>query len=274
MICPDRDELIVFREHELGERRAGELRAHVASCPACRDRLAALARLVGDLRAPIAPPGPLAVAHVMRRLDAQRRPANRAWPRLGLAIAAAAVVGVVVMVRPTPGGSGDGTLTARGGGGSLTPDHVTAQAIEREVGTQLFAVGARAELLPAGAQVSPSTAFVIGYRNLSRSVSLFALVFAVDSAHEVHWLYPGFTVAGDDPAAVALAASDTMRLMPETVVLDGVAAGPLRVIAVISAERLRVSAIEQLRGDELTAAALARRYPAAAVTEQRLEVSP
>jgi hypothetical protein len=270
MICPDREELIVFREHELGERRAGELRAHVAGCPACRDRLAALARLVGDLRAPIAPPGPHSVAHVMRRLDAPPRPANRAWPRLGLAIVAAAVA-VAVMVRPAPDG---GTFTARGGGAALAPDHVTAQAIEREVGTALFAVGARAELLAAGARVSPSTAFVIGYRNLSRSVSLFALVFAVDAAREVHWLYPGFTAAGDDPAAVALATSDTMRLMSETVVLDRVAAGPLRVIVVISAERLRVSAIEQLRGDELTAPALARRYPAAAITEQRLEVSP
>jgi hypothetical protein len=178
---------------------------------------------------------------------------------------------MVVAARPTPSG---GTFTARGGGGALVPDHVTAQAIEREVGTTLFAVGARAEPLAAGAHVSPSTAFVLGYRNLSRAVPLFALVFAVDAAHEVHWLYPGFTAAaGDDPAAVALAASDTTRLLSETVVLDGVPAGPLRVIVVISAERLRVSAIEQLRGDELAVAALARRYPAAAITEQLLEVS-
>lgn len=271
MICPDRDELIVLREHELGERRAGELRVHIASCQACRDRLAAIACLVGDLRAPIAPPGPHAVAHVMRRLDAPPRRAGRAWPRIGLAIVAGAAVVVVVMARPTTGG---GTFIARGGGAALAPDHVTAQAIECEVGTALFAVRARAELLASGARVSPSTAFVLGYRNLSRAVPLFALVFAVDAVHGVHWLYPGFTAAGDDPAAVALAASDTMHLMSETVVLDGVPAGPLRVIVVVSAERLPVSAIEQLRGDQLGAAALARRYPAAAITEQRLEVSP
>jgi len=273
MICPDRDELIGLREHELAERRAGELRAHVASCPACHDRLAALARLVSDLRAPIAPPGPHAVAHVMRRLDAPPRPPRRAG-QLGLAIVAAAVaVAAVVLVvaRPTPGG---GTFTERGGGRALAPGHVTAQSIARAVGTELFAVGARAEPLAAGARVSPSTALVLGYRNLSRAVPLFALAFAVDAGHEVHWLYPGFTAASDDPAAVALAASDTTRLMPETVVLDGVPAGQLRVIVMISADRLRVSAIEQLRGDELTAAALARRYPAAAITEQRLEVSP
>ena len=115
---------------------------------------------------------------------------------------------------------------------------------------------------------------MLGYRNLSRTVPLFALVFAVDAVNGVHWLYPGFTAAGDDPAAVALAASDTTRLMSETVVLDGVPAGPLRVIVVVSAERLPVSTIEQLRGDELSTAALARRYPAAAIIEQRLEVSP
>jgi hypothetical protein len=273
MMCPDYDELFQYREHELGERRAGEVRRHLAGCPACTDQLAALAHLVADLRAPISPATlaePYAVARVMRRLDAPVRPARRVWPQLCLAMAAAAIA-VVAATWPA---RDPGTFTARGGAGGVATDHVTAEAIARGVGTTLFAVGARIEPLAAGARVSPSTAFVLGYRDLSRAVPLFALVFAVDARREVHWLYPAFTTAADDPPAVALSPSDTTRLMAETVVLDRVPPGPLRVIVVVSAECLRVSTIERLRGDELAATALQRRFPAAAISEQTLEVSP
>jgi len=105
-------------------------------------------------------------------------------------------------------------------------------------------------------------------------VPLYVLAFAVDARDEIHWLYPGFAAAGDDPAAPPLATSDATRLMPDSAVLDGVATGTLRVIAVVSADRLHVSAIERLRGAELAAAALQRRFASAAVSELRLEVSP
>jgi len=273
MTCPDHDELIRLREHALCEHRADEVRAHVAGCPACRDRIAALTRLVADLRAPIAwpggPPGPREVAHVMARLDAPVAP-RRAWPRLALAGAAVAGAVAIAVAWPERGGE----FTPRGGVAPLTADHVTAEAIDREVGTTLFVLGAHPEPLAAGARVSPATAFVLGYRNLARAVPLFVLAFAVDAAGEIHWLYPGFTTAGDDPAALPLAISEATRLMPDSVVLDGVAAGTLRVIVMVGAERLRVSAIERLRGAELAATALQRRFASAAVSELRLEVAP
>lgn len=273
MTCPGHDELIQYRERELGERRAGEVRGHLAGCAACSEQLAALARLIADLRAPLSPAtlaAPHAVARVMRRLDAPVRTARRTWPQLGLAITAA-VIAIVVAIRPA---RDPGTFTARGGAGALAPDHVTAEAIARAVSTTLFAVSARAEPLAAGARVSPSTAFVLGYRELSRAVPLFALVFAVDVQGEVHWLYPAFAAATDDPPAAPLPPSDTTQLMTETVVFDGVPPGPLRVIVLVSAERLHVSAIEHLHGDALAATALQRRFPSAAITELPLEVSP
>ena len=275
MTCPDRNELIEYRERELSERRAGELRDHAAGCPACRARLDALTRLVGDLRAPVAAPGPHAVARMMRRLDAPARPPRRAWPPLAAFATAAVAALALVIVRPWR--LDDGTFTARGGGPALAPGHVTAEAIAREAGTALFTLTGshgRAVPLAAGARVAPATAYVAGYRNLSRAVPLYALVFAVDAARDVHWLYPAYTRADDDPAAIALPPTDTTRLLAETVVLDGVPPGPLHVIAIIGADRLRVSAIEPLRGDQLAAPALQRRFPSAAITEQLLEVSP
>jgi hypothetical protein len=276
MTCPDRDELIHLREHELPEHRADEVRTHAAGCAACRDRLAALARLVADLRAPIAwpaAPGPREVARVMRRLDAsvpaQRR--RRLSPRLAVAAGAACAALVALAVWP---GRDPGAFTARGGGATLTSEGVTAQAIDREVGTTLYALRAQPEPLAAGARVSPSTAYVLGARNLASGVPLFVLAFAVDARGAVHWLYPGYATASDDPAALPLPASNATRLMADSVVLDGVAAGALRVIVVVSAEPLRVSAIERLHGEELAATALQRRFAAAAVSELRLEVAP
>ncbi len=266
MKCPDRDDLLLFRERALGLHQAGDVRGHLARCPACAARLAQLEQLIAELRTPIAASSRSAVARVMHRLDARRAPRRTRW-QLGAALAA--VLGVVAAwpVRDR------GQFTARGGGGAaLAPGHVTAEAIAREVGTSLFAVGARAEPLALGARVSPTTAYVLGYRDLSRAIALYALVFAVDANDDVHWLYPGFTAPGDDPPAVALAISDTTQLLPETVVLDHVPAGPLRMIVVVSAERMRVSQVERLRGAELVAPALRRRWPAAAITEQLLEV--
>jgi hypothetical protein len=288
MTCPDRNELIEYREREASERRAGELREHVAGCPACQARLDALTRLIDDLRAPVAVPGPHAVAHMMRRLAAPARPPRRAWPPLAAFATAALAALALMIVRPWR--SDDGTFTPRGGGPALAPGHVTAEAIAREVGTTLFTLAGpdsraeppltlagpdgRAEPLAAGARVAPATAYVVGYRNLSRAVALHALVFAVDAAHDVHWLYPAYTRADDDPEAIALPPTDTTRLLAETVVLDGVPPGPLHVITIIGTDRLRVSAIEPLRGDQLAASALQRRFPSAAITEQLLEVSP
>jgi len=198
------------------------------------------------------------------------RAERRVRPELWLAVAVAAIAVVVVS---WPARDPD-TFTARGGAGALAPDHVTAEAIARSVGTSLFTVSPRAEPLASGARVSPSTPLVLGYRQLSRTVPLFALVFAVDARGEVHWLYPAFTAAADDPLAIALSPSDATRLMAETVVLDDLPAGLLRVIALVSANRLHVSSIERLRGDELTATALQRRFPSAAITEHLLEVTP
>jgi len=275
MTCPEREELIRFRERALREHRADEIRAHVAGCTACRDRLAGLATLVADLRAPIAfpggPPGSREVARVMARLDAPPPALRPAWPRFALAALAAA--GAIVFAAAWPARD-RGAFTARGGTAPLAADHVTAEAIDREVGTTLFALVPHAEPLAAGARVSSSTGFVLGTRNLSRAVPLFVLAFAVDARDELHWLYPAFTTAGSDPAALPLPASDATRLMPDSVVLEGVAAGPLRVIVMVGAERLHVSAIERLRGAELAATALQRRFASAAVSELRLEVAP
>ncbi|HET9623593.1 MAG TPA: zf-HC2 domain-containing protein [Kofleriaceae bacterium] len=267
MTCPDRDELTQYRERELSERRAPEVRAHVAGCAACTARIARIDQLIGDLGAPLAEADARAVARVMRRLDAPP-PARRAWPAVTAALATAAIAVIAVAAWPTRDA---GTFAPRGG---APPAHLTAATIARDVGTTWCTLDADHRAVPIPAAVSPTTPYVLAYRNLLQAPPLYALAFAVDARGEVHWLYPAFTRASDDPAAVALPATTTSRLLPDTVVLDGVAPGPLHLIAIVSAERLHVSAIERLRGAELAAAALQRQFARAAITEQLVEVSP
>lgn len=290
MTCPDRDELARYRERELPERRADDVREHVAGCPACTRALAQLEQRLADLAAPIAASDPraerAAVLRVMAHLDDAARPTPRharAWLGAGGFALAAACAAIWIAARhpasPSAGADGDG-FTARGAG-PLPTTFATARDIERAAGISLFALAAPGasgtRALADGALVHADTAYVAGYRDLAAPPSaLYALVFAVDSAGDVHWLYPAFTDATTDPLAAALAptAERDLRLFPDSVVLDAVPTGALRVVSVIAAEPLHVSAIERLHGDSLALPALRRRFAAASIAEVHLEVRP
>jgi len=44
MKCSEHDDLTAFLDGELDQRRAGEIRAHIAECPRCREEIALLKR--------------------------------------------------------------------------------------------------------------------------------------------------------------------------------------------------------------------------------------
>ena len=280
--CPEPDELAVWLDRELPERRADEIRTHVATCTVCTARIGELERLIADVRAPAAgssQPCRARVAGVMTRLD-DPVPHDRKWARIGIGIGAFGVAAIALFVVFAPMDGDRGSFQSRGG--------APTSSLEREVGTTLYAVGAPARRLVPGAKISGTTALVLGYRNLVRDHAVWALIFAVDADGETHWLYPGYDSAASDPEAVRLPTADQETLMIDAVVPDHPAAGPFRVIAVISDARLRVSAIEALRGGprgssathghrgsaELELAALRRKFPDAAISELALEMAP
>jgi ferric-dicitrate binding protein FerR (iron transport regulator) len=257
--CPGRDELAAWLDRELPERRAADVAEHVAACTVCTATVKRLERLVGELRAPAIPHADAArVARTMARLDEPAPRRSRLWIG-GAALAMAAAAIAVVWIRP----GHDGTFTARGGGD---------RSLEREVGATVYTLASSARPLAPETEVAAETAFVVGFRDLPSAPAVWALAFAVDVRHDVHWLYPAYTARSDDPLAVPLVPGAGETLMPDAAVLDHVARGPMRIVVMIAPAQLRVSAIETLHGDELSLAALRARFPAAVISELRVVV--
>jgi len=265
--CPSQDELLRLVDGELTENRAAALRAHLAACPACAAEDRATRALVERLAAPVPGlPSPGAVAAVLRRAQAgEPGPAPARWrprvllPLLAGPLLAAAAIAAVVAVRPETPGSPE--FVARGG----------AAAWPRTVGAELWTLEPLRKV-ETGTALRPDAALVGRYRNAG-AAGAYLLAFAVDARGEVHWLYPAFTTAGSDPAAVALPPAAAGAL-PDAVVLSDLLPGPLRLLTLISPEPLAVSHVESLPAADLSLDALRQRFPRARVEAVDVQVTP
>ena len=255
--CPPRDEWLRHLDGEVTANRAAELALHAEACGSCGKQTVALDGILRALKAPSVTTGPATVARVMAHLDdAPAKPARAWWPRFlvgGMAFAAAAAV-LLLVVRARPS---EDEFTARGA--KSTP-----------VAVAIHALGSELTRLEPGAQVTPQTAYVASYRNTGGAA--FVMVFAIDSARELHWLYPAFTDAATDPASVEVAATLAARLFEETVILDAPARGAMQLVVLVSSQPLRVSVLERLPRDQRTLDAIRARWPAAELTVTPVDV--
>lgn len=272
--CEKSDELSSLADGELTERRAASLREHLRGCAACQRAFQAQRDVIEALAAPAAAvDATAAVARLMARLEADERRAvttpapsarRRGAPFLAGALATAALAATIAIA--SLGGLShradeQGVFRARGG-------H-DAPSLRRSVGVTLRPFGDGGLGALAG-EVDAETTYVATYRNLSPDQPAYLLAFAVDAAGEVHWLYPAYERAGQDPEALPLPYAPIERALPTSVRLDAPAPGPLRFITLIAAEPLRVSALESLTPADLGADALRRRWPGASIDEKRV----
>lgn len=264
----DAIELAQLLEGEVTENRALELRAHLRACPECTRRLEGERALLGALSAEIdAPPAPDALDRLMARVDEdarsrQGRPSARPWLRWSMVAGfAAAAVAVLAVVAPLVG---------------TQESHVAARGAEKrwsaKVAVDLLALGEPSRRLLGGAEVARDVAFTATYRN-GNDAPAYLLAYAMDAAGEVHWLYPGHLSQAEDPAAVRLDRAVEDVLLPESVVLDDPAPGPLRCVVILTRDPLRVSAIERLSPEERQPSRLRQRWPDAAITSLDLVVT-
>jgi hypothetical protein len=108
------------------------------------------------------------------------------------------------------------------------------------------------------------------YRNLDTSGAVYLLAFVVDARGTVHWLYPAYTDASEDPASLLLPPRSEDTPLSDTVVLDTPAQGPARLVTVLSREPLHVSDIESLPPEQLSTDALRARLGEVHVSESPL----
>ena len=262
-ICPSNQEWLSLIDGEATENRAAELRAHASGCSRCAQELELQSQLVRDLAAPV-PVSANAVSAVMRRLEKAERPAPRfgwrGWAFAGGALAAAAVVTLLIVPAT---GIDRGTFRARGHRVPWT----------QKVGIEVWAIESSPRKLETGAQVSPATPLVASYHNVDAAAA-YLLVFAVDARGELHWAYPGFEDAKTDPEAVRLEPLQMKKVLPDSVLLEDLPAGPLELVTFISSESLHVSRIESLPVSERSVANLRARFSTARIEGLPLRVVP
>ncbi len=248
--CPDKSEWLDLLDGEATENRAGVLRAHAGQCPTCARELELQRQLIADLAAPVSV-APGAFEAIMRQLpNTQPAPPRRHrwWAAAGGALLMAAAAGIVLVPHLT---KEQGTFNARGPGDEVPWTH--------KVGADVFILGDTLVELEAGAKVTPRVALVASYHNVS-SAPAYLMVFGRDAQGELHWVYPGFQDAKQDPESVRLLPLQTRQALPDSVVLEGLPAGELELISLITSQPLRVSRIEALPVAERNPSALRVRF--------------
>jgi hypothetical protein len=253
--CPRSIDLVRLLDGEVTRNEEVRLRAHLETCGACRDESANVAQLLGDLAAPLARVPATGTDSILRAIQEGRqapaipgrRPVARWTAAFGLVAAAAGVLFLVT----GRGGVPAQDFQARGG----------ATGLGERVGITLYAPIARKVPLREGARIGSQTAFTASYRNLEEKQPVHLLLFGVDARGELHWLYPAFTDAHTDPAAIRLPFNRQETALPESVLLDDPALGTLRLFSVVTPDAVHVSTIESLPRSELTPATLERRLP-------------
>jgi len=261
--CPSSHDLLRLLDGETTRNEEVPLRDHLAGCADCRRQSASLAQLLGDVAAPVAAVATAnaSVERVRQAIQSTstapspRPAAHRALARLGGGfVVAAAAVALLIAGRFT---SPDVAFQPRGGG--------ARSDLARRVGIALYApIG---DALRDGATLPARAPLTAAYRNLETERSLRLLLFAIDARGEIHWLYPAYSSDGTDPEATHLGYSPSETALPESVVFEDPAPGAMRLVTVVTPTSLRVSAIEALAPDQLTRAALQRRWPDSLVEE-------
>ena len=259
--CPSHKEWLSLIDGEVTENRASELRTHACGCSRCAHELERQRHLLRDLAAPV-PVAAHAVAAVMRRIEHAKSPARRfgwrSWTLAGGALAVAAAAAFLVVPATE---THEGIFSARGHRVPWT----------QKVGAEVWAIESSPRKLEAGSALSPATAIVASYHNIDAAAA-YLLVFAIDARGEIHWAYPGFEDPQTDPGAVRLEPLQMKKVLPDSVMLDDLPAGPLELVTVISREPLHVSRIESLPAPERSAANLRGRFPAAHIEALPLRV--
>jgi hypothetical protein len=259
------EQLFALVDGGVAPNEEGSIRSHVSGCAECRTSLEEIRQLASDL-APEAPNDEDAhVQRVMSAIEVSRRTSSRAWRRPWLPAGATAVAlaaAMVLFIGSRHRESAVGEFTARG--------TATEATLARDVGVRVFAGERQPMPLSPGAVVGPDTAFTAAYTNLHPRPA-YLLLFAVDSGRVVHWLYPAYTRADENPASVLLERTEKERLLPTSVVLDAPAEGRLRLLSIVTEAPLHVADIERRHGASLERESLARDF-GGSVTELTLEV--
>lgn len=114
----------------------------------------------------------------------------------------------------------------------------------------------------AGAALREGDALAVRYTNTG-DVPKYLAVFALDAQRELHWIYPAYVDAAQNPSSVALVPPARGKLLSEVVEPEAPAQGKLQVFALVTAAPIHVREIESLPRTRLTAEGIAAAFSGA-----------
>ncbi len=265
--CPSQDELVRFVNADLSPESSNRVSEHLSQCQTCSQEVRQLRSIVEDLGGARAIELDVAahVQDVMRRLDqpATQPKRARSMARLAAITAMAASVALLIYVVGPRERSPEGTWQARGSSNGAS--------LSRDVGVQVYTLAKSPQPLRPGDVIAPDAALTAGLRNLGHATA-HVLLFAVDSRNAVHWITPKYTRADEDPTATELTRTQEERVLPNSVVFDDLAPGPMRIVTIVNPGPVRVSQVESLSEPELAQGNLAHRFAGAEVREIVVQV--
>ena len=265
MSCVDPDVILRLELGECSAEEAERVERHLATCERCRAERLATSRLLRDLETTRIGERDADgfVLGVMEACEeAAARPAARTskisiLAPVGVALAMAA--GAALWIDRAPSDGPVAGLTPRGSSAFELP----VTRVEAFAGR---ALPSRAPALLEGAELRPGDGIAVRYSN-GGDREAFLMVFAVDSAGQVHWIHPAYLSESENPSSIRLEPRTESRILDEIAEPEGAVPGPLRVYAVVSAEPLKVKDVEaRLSSAKLPVADL---FPEAAVDEWR-----
>ncbi|MFT3926280.1 MAG: hypothetical protein QM778_27290 [Myxococcales bacterium] len=244
MNCPGEDRLLLELLGELSVNESSELERHRQGCASCAGIRLEYRQLSASLSSP-APCGQsddAFVARVMERtrelalLKGESRRPESGRSRLAVRLGAVALgVAAAASLALWHGRPLEEHFAARGA--KVAREHaVSAHA-------SLFLVRQGVARPLEGAELQAGDGLAVRCSNPGRTARYLA-VFVVDTAREVHWIYPSYVDANSAPESLRLEPGAHERLLPEIVEPELPAMGPMQAFALFTAEPVSVRDVE------------------------------
>lgn len=237
MNCPSEETLLAAALGELSSNEAATVSEHLAACSVCSLIASEQHQLLAELE--IQPELPKSdatfVSEVLARCESSRPLALVARGKkrsLYFALAAMLSAVAVWVAQRSPLSHLD-VVTARGTQ-SHDRDLVTADV--------LYLRGSVVAPIEQ-AELHPGDRIAVRYWN-GGDFSAYLAVFALDAQNTVHWVFPAYLDASQNPSSIALSRSPEGRVLDEVVEPEKPANGAFKMVALVTRAPLTVRDVE------------------------------
>jgi len=255
-----RHALAAYFEGEVTPSEAVDIEAHVRDTASARhhlEQLDEIRRTLGRLPDSSEESDAAAMAELWRAVEAasvaphsrpsrwSRRLRTRAWLGAGACAALAALLLVRDAASPASSRS-SARSAAEAPAGEFRGKDAAAIPDDRWVHIEVLRVEADgvARPLPGRGIVHAGDRLVFRYASGGPDPFGFLMVFAVDSAKEIHWYYPAYETAGTDPSSVSISGDRRGAALPDAIEHQ-LPAGPLTFYGVFTRAPLHVFDVER-----------------------------